>query len=180
MSSNTKVAAQDVALGDAIENHREKLRALIGRKIRDQVEAEDILQDVFEEYIEATDLGEVIETLGAWLVRVAQNKIIDRFRRKKTQQDYLLENPPSDEATASSGGPDDELMRTFLREEIIEALSMLPENQRTVFIQHELEGKSFDKIAEETGVGINTLLARKRYAIQFLRGHLKEIYDELK
>jgi RNA polymerase sigma factor (sigma-70 family) len=178
MSSNTKVALKDSELSDAIENHREKLRALIGRKIRDQVEAEDILQDVFEEYVEATDLGEVIETLGAWLVRVAQNKIIDRFRRKKTQQDYFLENPMEGEAITSSD-PEDEMMRAFLREEIVEALSMLPENQRTVFVQHELEGKSFEEIAAETGVNINTLLARKRYAIQFLREHLKEIYDEL-
>lgn len=178
MSSNTKAALNDSALSDSIENHREKLRAMIGRKIRNQVETEDILQDVFEEYAEASDLGEVIETLGAWLVRVAQNKIIDRFRRRKTEQDYLIANPVVDEIDEGLD-PEDEVMRTFLREEITEALSMLPENQRSVFIQHELEGKSFENIAQETGVNINTLLARKRYAIQFLREHLKEIYDEL-
>ena len=179
MSSNSKVAPKDLAISDAIETHKEKLRALIGRKIRDQVEAEDVLQDVFEEYVEATDLGEAIETLGAWLVRVAQNKIIDRFRKKKTQQDYWLENPPPEDRD-DGPGPDDEFMRTFLRDELIEALSMLPESQRFVFVQHELEGKSFEEIAAETGININTLLARKRYAIQFLREHLREIYDELK
>lgn len=178
MSSNSKTALNDSIVMESIEDHREKLRSLIGRKIRDQVETEDILQDVFEEYAEASDLGQVFETLGAWLVRVAQNKIIDRFRRKKTEQDYLIENPPPSEMDESFS-PEDELMRNFLREEITDALSMLPENQRFVFIQHELEGKSFEEIAKETGVNINTLLARKRYAIQFLREHLKEIYDEL-
>lgn len=174
MSSISKVV-----LNDDIENHREKLRAFIGRKIRDQFEAEDIVQDVFEEYVEATDLGEVIETVSAWLVRVAQNKIIDRFRKKKTQQNYLRDNFQNEEALDLGHAPDDELMRTFLRDELIEALSMLPENQRAVFVQHELEGKSFEQIAEETKLSINTLLARKRYAILFLRERLKEIYDEL-
>ncbi len=178
MTSNPSAASNSLAMSESIEEHRKKLRALIGQKIQDQIEAEDILQDVFEEYVEAMDIGEIIETLGAWLTRVAQNKIIDRFRRTKTQKNYLLENSSTD-GTANNPTPEDELMQSFLRGEIIAALDALPENQRSVFIQHEIEGKSFEDISQETGVSINTLLARKRYAIQFLREHLKEIYNEI-
>ena len=139
-----------------------------------------MLQDVFAEFVEAYELGQAIETLGAWLVRVAQNKILDRFRRRKTQRDYeasVLATGNTEQTSASR--PDHEWMRAWLRTEIVNALEMLPEEQRDVFVKHELEGKTFAEIATETGVSMNTLLSRKRYAVLFLRNQLKEIYDEL-
>ena len=158
----------------------EWLLSFIKRKVRDQAEAEDIYQDVLEEFLESVDLGKAIESVSAWLVTVAQNKILDRFRRKKTQNDYrdskLMETSSLSE---SIDRPDEEWSRKWIREQIIEALELLPAEQREVFIQHELEGKSFEEIADESGIPINTLLSRKRYAVIFLRGYLKEVYDEL-
>jgi len=173
VSTSSKTAKRDRALTEAVETHRGKLRAVIGRRVRDQAEAEDILQDVFLEFLDAYDVGVVFEKLGAWLVRVAQNKILDRFRRQKTRDTY------QDELKSSVSQPDEEWTRKWLQTELIQALSGLPPEQREVFIQHELEGKSFEEIARSTGVNLNTLLARKRYAIQYLRDHLKEVYDEL-
>jgi len=148
--------------------------------MQDQIEAEDVLHDVFVEFVEAYDLGHAIETAGAWLVRVAQNKIVDRFRRRKTQAEYRN----AVRATGERGEnlplrPDEEWMRSWLRNRIADALELLPPQQRDVFVKHELEGKTFAEIAAESGVGVNTLLSRKRYAVLFLRNQLKEIYDEL-
>lgn len=160
-----------------MEVHSGKLLAVIRKMVRDQVEAEDILQDVFTEYIETYDLSVAIETLGAWLVQTAKNKTIDRFRRKKTQKNYA-EALDTEEAFDSST-PEDEMKREWLRNEIDAALKLMPQSQREVFIQHELEGKSFEEIARDTGVSVSTLLSRKRYAVIFLKNQLKEIYDEL-
>lgn len=161
-----------------MENHSGNLLAVIRKMIRDQVEAEDILQDVFTEFIETYDLGQAIGTLGGWLVQVAKNKTLDRFRRRKTQDEYLLV-ASRDQDAAENLDPEEESVRGWIREEIIEALQMLPQSQRDVFIMHELEGKSFEQIAQETGLSINTLLSQKRYAVIYLRNHLKEIYNEL-
>lgn len=162
------------------EGHREKLRAVIGKRIRDQAEAEDVLQDVFVEFLEANDLGLAIETLGAWLVQVAKNKIVDRFRRKQTRDEHAAREREAEPAeTPSADRPDDEWVRKVYRAEIVEGLAMLPEKQRAVFVMHELEGKSFEEIAEATGENVNTLLSRKRQAVLFLRNHLQEVYDEL-
>jgi RNA polymerase sigma factor (sigma-70 family) len=181
VSTVNKTANRDRDLLEAMDTHQVKLRSAIGRRIRDQVEAEDVFQEVVAEFVEAYDLGQVIDSLGAWLVQVAQNKIFDRFRRKKTQNEYrerVLEGAdPSGEVSASQ--PDEEWTRTLLRLEIADAVELLPEDQRLVFVRHELEGKSFEQIAQETGVSVNTLLSRKRYAVLFLRNYLKEIYDEL-
>jgi RNA polymerase sigma factor (sigma-70 family) len=146
--------------------------------IGDQAEAEDIAQDVFAEFVEAYDLGVAIETIGAWMIRVARNKVLDRFRRRKTQEEYRLQTESSTE-DEEAADPGNDWLRESLRKGIIAALEELPPEQRDVFIRNELEGKSFEEIAAETGVGVNTLLARKRYAILALREHLKEIYDEL-
>ncbi|HTL12634.1 MAG TPA: RNA polymerase sigma factor [Bdellovibrionota bacterium] len=172
---------RDEALTAAVEIHGERLLSVIQRRVRDRAEADDIYQEVFEEFVEAYDLGVVIETLGAWLARVAQNKILDRFRRRKTRKahrDAVVAEAGSAEPT-SAERPDEDLTRRLLRSEIAEALDMLPKEQREVFVKHELEGKSFEEIARETGVKVNTLLSRKRYAVNFLREHLKEIYDGL-
>lgn len=173
---------REQALSNAVEDHGEKLFSIIARRLRDHAEAQDVFQEVFEEYAETYDLGTAIDSLGAWLVRVAQNKIVDRFRRRKTENDHREATHEGDEATAiaaSPASPEEEHVRSWLRDEILDALEALPEEQFEVFVMHELEGKSFEEISRETGVGINTLLSRKRYAIQSLRDHLKEVYDEL-
>lgn len=175
-TSQVKNREQDLAL--AVETHRGRLLKAIGSLVRDRVEAEDVLQDVFAEFVETYDLGQAIETLGAWLMRVAQNKVRDRFRRNKTQSDYqaLSQSTAEQDGMIDSGN---EWMRERFRTEILNALETLPPEQREVFVQHELEGKSFEEIAAESGVNINTLLSRKRSAVSALREELKEIYDEL-
>jgi len=165
------------ALSAAVNDHQGQLRAVIGRKIRDQIEAEDVLQDVFAEFLVAYDLGQAFETLAGWLVRVAQNKVLDRFRRQKTRTEFeklVIETGEVSELDT----PDDEYERAILQEEILNAIDLLPIEQRDVFVRHELEGQNFEEIAKATGVSVNTLLSRKRYAVLFLREHLKEIYDE--
>jgi len=172
---------REQALTAIVEKYRTRLLSFIRARLRDQSEAEDVLQDVFAEFVEAYDLGEAIEKVSAWLARVAQNKILDRFRRQKIQSEYresaLATDRPEHQKFASR--PDEQWMRTWLRAEIVNALEMLPDDQRDVFVKHELEGRTFAEIAAESGVGMNTLLSRKRYAVLFLRNQLKEIYDEL-
>lgn len=181
MSSSKKGAARDREISAAIETHQGRLRNFINLRIGDGLEAEDVYQDVFEEYVEAYDVGTVFESLGSWLVNVAQNKIFDRFRRKRTQNEHrdlvlaTSEELESESATRS----DEEWSRILIRDSIAGALEMLPEDQRYVFVKHELEGQSFEEISAESGVSVNTLLSRKRYAVLFLREYLKEIYDEL-
>lgn len=180
MSSSTKTAARDREISAAIETHKGRLRNFIAKRIGDQLEAEDVYQDVFEEFVEAYDVGTVFESLGSWLVNVAQNKIFDRFRRKRTQSEHReLVLATSEELDPESASPDEEWSRILIRDSIGEALALLPEEQRDVFVKHELEGKTFEEISAESGVSVNTLLARKRYAVLFLRDYLKEIYDEL-
>jgi RNA polymerase sigma factor (sigma-70 family) len=163
---------REEALNEAVAIHRGPLISVIRGLVRDQVEAEDILQDVFEEFIAAYDLGASIERLGAWLVTVARNKILDRFRRKKTRAVYEESLTPQVEA------PDDGT-RAWIRRELVAALELLPPEQKEVFVMHELEGLSFNEIAAKTRVPLNTLLSRKKYAVDFLRNYLKEVYDEL-
>jgi len=180
VSGPIRTEEREQALTALIESHRTRLLSIIRKRIRDQVEAEDVLQDVFAEFVEVYDLGQAIEVLGAWLVRVAQNKILDRFRRRTTQSNYEASVRAATNAEQTSvSRPDDEWMHAWLRAEIVNALEMLPREQRDVFVKHELEGRTFAEMAAETGVSMNTLLSRKRYAVRFLRNQLKEIYDEL-
>lgn len=167
------MAKNSAELAEAIEAQSEPLKKSIRRMVRDQAEADDVFQDVFEEFIQTYDLGVNIERLGAWLVSVARNKIIDRFRKRKVQKQYE-ESKRNEPAFAS-----DDIAQSFLRKQIVEALELLPKDQREVFVMHELEGKSFDEISKETGVAVNTLLSRKQYAVLFLRNHLQEVYDEI-
>lgn len=175
----SKTEEREQMLTGAVKDHGFKLRSIINRMIQDQAEVDDILQDVFTEYLVAYDVGQAIEALSSWLVRVAKNKVLDRFRKKKTKDNYQDMILNSDVGSVGFD-PDDEIEREWLGMEIVNAIDLLPENQRYVFVQHELEGKSFEQIAKETGVSVNTLLSRKRYAMLFLRNHLKEIYDEYK
>lgn len=172
MGSNTN----EKALREAVESQREPLLTMIKNMIRDPYEAEDVLQDVFAELTEAYELGAAFETLGAWMVRVARNKVLDRFRRRKIQDEYRILVQDSKEVSEVEAL--DPASKEELREEIILAMEALPPEQQEVFIKHELEGKSYEEIAKETGQSVNTLLSRKRYAVLALRDYLQEVYDE--
>lgn len=174
--STTKALKSDPALLITVESQRGRILAFIRRMMRDQAEAEDVLQEVLTEYVEAQGLGAVIESAGAWLVRVARNKVLDRFRKRETQAAHRRALESESEEAVSPGN---EWMRDWMRAEIVEAIGGLPPEQREVFVRHELEGESFEKIAANTGVSVNTLLSRKRYAVLALRKYLKEVYDEL-
>ena len=151
-----------------------RLRNFIRRRVADPRDAEDVLQDVFTELVEANQLLMPIEHVSGWLFRVARNRIIDLFRRKKGESLDLDDLLPSPDA-----GPDAEFARGALLEELEAAIAELPEEQRDVFVAHEIDGKSFKEMAAESGVSINTLLSRKRYAVLHLRERLQRTYDEL-
>jgi RNA polymerase sigma factor (sigma-70 family) len=177
---------QDRQIAEAITTEQARLRNFIRRRVPDREDAEDILQEVFYELIETYRLMKPVEQVSAWLFRVARNRIIDLFRKKRPESlsdsvaspeegdELLLEDLlPSEDA-----GPEAAYARTVLIDALDEALDELPREQREVFIAHEFEGKSFRELAQETGVGMNTLLARKRYAILHLRRRLQAIYDD--
>jgi len=176
---------QNRRISEVIDRERRRLLNFIRNRVKDDEDAEDILQDVFFELIEAYRLMKPIEQAGAWLFRVARNRIIDRFRKKKVEslgdaagnggEDALLleELLPSPDA-----GPEAMYARSVLLEELDAALEELPEEQREVFVAHEMEGRSFKQIAGATGVSVNTLLSRKRYAVLHLRRRLQAIHEE--
>jgi RNA polymerase sigma factor (sigma-70 family) len=170
---------------DITENvlrERARLLNFIRRRIADPVEAEDILQDVFYEFVAAYQLPEPIEQVGAWLFRVARNRIIDRFRKKKEITFSQIENEEDDywldELLPPKDGPEAAYAREILLQELQDALNELPEEQRHAFIAHELQGRRFEDIATETGVKVSTLIARKRYAVLHLRKRLYNIYQD--
>ena len=174
---------KDSEISAVVVRERSRLGSFIRRRIGNPEEAEDILQDVFYEFVEEYRLPESIEQASAWLFRVARNRIIDRFRKKKEvpisetgdEEEYRLDLAlPSPDA-----GPEAEYARAVLLDALRQALDELPEAQREVFVEHELEGRSFKEIAAQSGVAINTLLARKRYAVLHLREQLQAVYDEL-
>ena len=173
---------------------RTKLGNFIRRRVRDPNDAEDILQDVLHEFVQAYRLPEPIEQVSAWLFRVARNRIIDRFRKKKEQplSETAGTGATNDHADAADdeyrldlalpahdAGPEAAYARSVLLTALQHALDELPENQRDIFIAHEIEGRSFKELASESGVALNTLLARKRYAVLHLRARLQTVYDEL-
>jgi RNA polymerase sigma factor (sigma-70 family) len=180
---------RDSDITATVVRERTRLGNFIRRRIRDPNDAEDILQDVFHEFVQAYRLPAPIEQASAWLFHAARNRIIDRFRKKKeeplsdlfadddeTGSEYRLDlNLPAHDA-----GPEAQYARAVLLQALQDALDELPPNQRDVFIAHELEGRSFKDIAAESGgVTLNTLLSRKRYAVLHLRARLQAIYDEL-
>jgi RNA polymerase sigma factor (sigma-70 family) len=177
---------QDQRISEVVEREQSRLRNFIRRRVPDLRDAEDILQDVFAELVEANRLLMPIEHVTGWLFRVARNRIIDSFRRKKPERfsdpagadedDGLLQL--EDVLPSPDAGPDAVYARNVLLNELEAAVGELPAEQREVFIAHELDGRSFKEIAAETGVSVNTLLSRKRYAVRRLRQRLQRIYDE--
>jgi RNA polymerase sigma factor (sigma-70 family) len=177
------LAEQDRLFTEALERDEPRLRSFIRKRVLDVGEAEDILQDVFFELLETYRFMKPMEQVTAWLFRVARNRITDLFRRQKP---VSLNEPVSDEGSQSledllpsaEAGPDAVYARNLLFELLDDALDELPENQREVFLEHELLGRSFKELAEETGVSMNTLLSRKRYAVLHLRQRLNEMYED--
>ena len=170
---------QNRRIAETVERERGRLRNFIRRRVPDAGDAEDILQDVFYELVEASRLMQPLEQVTAWLYRVATNRIIDLFRKKKpvmlTNEEWLTLD---DLLPSPEEGPEAAYARTVLLDEIGAALDELPDEQREAFMAHELRGRSFKEIAEETGVSVNTLLSRKHYAVLHLRKGLQQIYKE--
>jgi len=171
----------DQPLVDVVSREQSRLLQFIRRRVPDARDAEDILQDVFAELVEANRLLMPIDHVTGWLFRVARNRITDLFRKKRPERLPVSsdDGPGFDELLpALDGGPDEEYARQLLLEALKEAIDELPEEQRAVFVAHELEGRSFKDLAEETGVSVNTLLSRKHYAVQRLRARLRAVHDE--
>lgn len=177
---------QDRRISEVVQREESRLLNFIRRRVPDPRDAEDILQDVFYELVEANRLLMPIEHVTGWLFRVARNRITDLFRKKKPERfggvvpgdaDELLQ--AEDLLPSPDAGPEALYARSVLLEELELAVAELPREQREVFVKHEVEGRSFKEMAAETGVSVNTLLARKRYAVRHLRGRLQSTYDEL-
>jgi RNA polymerase sigma factor (sigma-70 family) len=177
---------QDQQISDVVIREQSRLRNFIRRRVPNPRDAEDILQDVFCELVEANRLLMPIDHVTGWLFRVARNRIIDFFRKKKPESftdttivdddDELLRL--EDLLPSPDGGPEVLYARNVLLDELELAIDELPEEQREAFVAHELEGRSFKQIAAESGVSVNTLLSRKRYAVLHLRERLQKIYTE--
>jgi RNA polymerase sigma factor (sigma-70 family) len=187
ISTNLIMAEQDQKLTETIGRERGRLRNFIRKRVPDEADAEDILQDVFYELIEAYRLMKPIEQAGAWMFRVARNRIVDRFRRKKPEAFASAKDPDEESGDSLTledllpspdAGPEAAYARSILMEELDAAIDELPEEQREVFIAHEYDGISFKEISAETGVSVNTLLSRKHHAVVYLRRRLQTIYDE--
>lgn len=184
--SITSMSEQDRQISEIIAKERSRLRNFIRRRVPDPSDVEDIVQDVFFRLLEANRLLMPIDHVTGWLFRVARNRITDLFRKKKPElfSDAAVEDEEGelmqieDLLPSPEAGPDALYLRHMLLDELELALDELPDEQREVFVAHELEGRSFREIAEETGVSVNTLLSRKRYAVLHLRERLQNIHDE--
>ena len=182
--SNWTITEQDRLISQAVERDQPRLRNFIRKHVADTGEAEDILQDVFYELLEAYRLMKPVEHVTSWLFRVARNRMIDLFRKKKPTS---LNNPASveeegdtleDLLPSADAGPEAIYARSLLLDALEEALEELPKAQREVFVAHELMGQSFKEMSAETGLSVNTLLSRKHYAVTHLRERLQLIYED--
>jgi RNA polymerase sigma factor (sigma-70 family) len=177
---------QDQRISEVVKREGSRLRNFIRRRVSDPGDVEDVLQDVFYRLVEANRLLMPIEHVTGWLFRVARNRITDLFRKKKPEpfSDAAVEDEDGellqieDLLPSPDAGPEALYFRNLLLDELELALGELPDEQREVFVAHELEGRSFKELAEETGASVNTLLSRKRYAVLHLRKRLQSIYDE--
>ena len=163
-------------LADVVDREQSRLRSFIRRRVADPRDVEDVLQDVFSELVEANRLLMPIDHITGWLFRVARNRIIDLFRKTKPEG---LDDDREALLPSADAGPEAAYARGVLLDELEHAIAELPAEQREVFIAHEVDGLSFKEIAARTGVNVNTLLSRKRYAVMQLRRRLQGVYDEL-
>jgi RNA polymerase sigma factor (sigma-70 family) len=185
-SSMAAKIEQDRRISAIIAEQRSRLRNFIRRRVPDASDAEDIVQEVFYELVEANRLLMPIEHLTGWLFRVARNRITDLFRKQKPEAftDASIEDEDGEQLRiedllpSPDSGPEALYFRNVLLEELEFALDELPGEQREVFVAHELEGRSFKELAAESGVNVNTLLARKRYAVLHLRERLQSIHEQ--
>ncbi|MGB9121417.1 MAG: sigma-70 family RNA polymerase sigma factor [Candidatus Angelobacter sp.] len=177
---------QDQRISEVVKREGSRLRNFIRRRVADPRDVEDVLQDVFYRLVEANRLLMPIDHITGWLFRVARNRITDLFRKKMPEpfSDAAVEGEEGellqieDLLPSPDAGPESPYFRNLLLDELELALDELPEGQREVFVAHELEGRSFKELSDETGVSVNTLLSRKRYAVLHLRERLQSIYDE--
>jgi RNA polymerase sigma factor (sigma-70 family) len=180
------MAQQDQQISEAISRDESRLRNFIRKRVADPGDAEDVLQDVFYELVELYRMMKPVEQVTAWMFRVARNRITDLFRKK--QREGLRNEPAFTEdgevrwleelLPSPDAGPEAAYARSVLAEELDDALDELPDEQREVFIAHELMGYSFKELASRAGISVNTLLSRKHYAVLHLRQRLQAIYDE--
>ena len=191
LAASRATSEDNARIVDAVAAQGPRLRAFVRRQVADLSEVEDIVQDTFVELVSAYRLMQPIEHVAAWLMRVARNRIIDRFRKQSRRT--LMSNPAClqgadssseltsilDEWLAPDVGPEANYVREVLADELAEAVDELPAEQRAVFVAHELEGRSFKDLAAEWGVGVNTLLGRKHAAVRHLRRRLQDIRSEL-
>lgn len=186
-SSVISMSERDRQISEIIAGERSRLRKFIRKRVPNEADVEDLLQEVFYEVIEAYRLMQPVQQWSAWMFQVARNRIIDLFRKKRFEasgSDPVAVSDEGDELLleevlpSPDAGPAEAYARTVLLDELEEALAELPMEQREVFIAHEIDGYSFKEIAARTGVGVNTLLSRKRYAVLHLRRRLQAIYDE--
>jgi RNA polymerase sigma factor (sigma-70 family) len=186
LSSTTSMTEQDRQISEVITEERSRLRNFIRKRVPNEADVEDLLQEVFYELVEANRLLMPIEYVTGWLFRVARNRITDLFRKKKPeafgdltvgdQDGELLQI--EDLLPSPDAGPEALYFHSLLLDELEIALAELPDEQREVFVAHELEGRSFKELSAESGVNVNTLLSRKRYAVLHLRERLQSIHDE--
>ena len=184
--SVTSMIEQDRQIAEVIAEERPRLRSFIRRRVPNESDVEDLLQEVFYELVQAHRLLKPIDYVTGWLFRVARNRITDLFRKKKPENfaDAAVEDEEGellhveDLLPSPDAGPEALYLRNVLLDELEHALDELPKEQREVFVANELEGRSFKEISAESGVGVNTLLSRKRYAVLHLRERLQDIHDE--
>jgi RNA polymerase sigma factor (sigma-70 family) len=188
LGTDGMTAEQNRRISETVMREQARLRQFIRQRVPDTGDAEDIFQEVFYELVEAYRFMKPLEQVGSWLFRVAHHRMIDLFRRKRPAvlgNDSMLASEDGethrweDLLPSPEAGPEAAYARSVLLEELEAALEELPEEQRAVFVAHEWEGRSFRELSEATGVSVNTLLSRKRYAVLQLRRRLQSIYEEL-
>ena len=187
--ATTMAAEQNRLLEETVQRERRRLLEFIRKRIPQEEDPEDVLQDVFTELTETLRMERVIDRVSGWVYRVARNKIADLFRRRRTESleaRYEKEYGDGEEGLGlndllpdPSAGPEAQYARRVIMSELMLALDELPEEQRWVFWENEVEGRPFRELAEEAGVALNTLLSRKRYAVLFLRERLRDLYNDL-
>ena len=180
-----EMTRQDRSITETFDREHGRLRRFVRGFVPDLADAEDIVQEVFFEFVEAARLLKPIEQAGAWLFRVARNRINDGFRRRRFEACVSTSAADGEELSIfellpdPAASPEAAFARGLLLDELDAALDELPAEQRSIFVAHELEGRSFTSLSAETGVGVNTLLSRKRYAVLYLRRRLQAIYHEI-